>query len=311
MHFVDLIACLPYTISRLKPSCFPAEHNEDIVTIIKDLLNDHDMISAGYPSLCATNRELEARMQEKIEETHGLLPGQANKIVPLPLAASLIELGYHDCTFAEKLNMALLNWYLLYIDNESPKDVTAFVAFEEHFLRNLPQLDPLLDGLASCLHRMFDLYPTLFASTIINSVFDSIAGTCIEPSIQKLELPRTSTLFPWFLRQRNGAGLAYALMVFPKSRQVDYAVCFQALGDMEFWIAGINDILSYYKESIAGETTNYISNRATVQARAPLKVASDVRKDLLHSRKHIFATLARTAGQEAVKCWRTWEYGFM
>ncbi|KAH0578588.1 hypothetical protein H2248_003732 [Termitomyces sp. 'cryptogamus'] len=244
MYFIDIASFFLF-ISRLNPFQASPERNEDIRTIIQDLLNDHDMISTDYPSLCATNEDLEVCVQKKIEEAHDLPTGQANQILPLHLATSLVELAYHECTFAEKVIIALVNWYLIYIDNESPKDITPYIAFQKRFLQNLPQLDPFLDGLASCLHTMFDFYPVPFAASIINSIFDSIIGTCTEPSIEKVQLQGTSTLFPWFLRQRNGAGVAYALMLFPKSRQIDYVTCFQTLGDMDFWIAGINDLLFF------------------------------------------------------------------
>ncbi|KAH0578590.1 hypothetical protein H2248_003732 [Termitomyces sp. 'cryptogamus'] len=329
MYFIDIASFFLF-ISRLNPFQASPERNEDIRTIIQDLLNDHDMISTDYPSLCATNEDLEVCVQKKIEEAHDLPTGQANQILPLHLATSLVELAYHECTFAEKVIIALVNWYLIYIDNESPKDITPYIAFQKRFLQNLPQLDPFLDGLASCLHTMFDFYPVPFAASIINSIFDSIIGTCTEPSIEKVQLQGTSTLFPWFLRQRNGAGVAYALMLFPKSRQIDYVTCFQTLGDMDFWIAGINDLLffrkysfklflseicialsRYHKESIAGETANYISTRAIIEGKVPLQIASDIRKELLHSRNHIYSTLATVGSAEAVRIWRAWEHGFI
>ncbi|KAG6895747.1 hypothetical protein C0992_012865 [Termitomyces sp. T32_za158] len=80
---------------------------------------------------------------------------------------------------------------------------------------------------------------------------------------------------------------------------------------MDFWITAVNDILSYHKESVAGETTNYISNRANVEAKAPLEVTSDIRKEVLRSRTSIYATLSHAAGEKAVEIWRTWEYGYM
>ncbi|KAG6899725.1 hypothetical protein C0993_007532 [Termitomyces sp. T159_Od127] len=262
MQFSGLIPFF-HAFSRKKLFWAFAEQDETIASIIQSLLDDHEMAFTDYHSLCATDEELESRMEKKIAEAHGLSTEQANEIVPLHLTASLVE------------------------------------------------LDPLLDGLASCLLAMFDHYPVFFANSIINSILDSIVGTCTEPSI-KIQSQSTSTLFPLFLRQRNGAGLAYALMMFPNSLQpVSYAVCFQVLADMDFWIASVNDILSYHKESAAGETNNYISNRANVEGKAPLTVASDIRKEVQRSRHYIYMTLSATAGQEAVKIWRIWERGFM
>ncbi|KAG6868043.1 hypothetical protein C0993_008021, partial [Termitomyces sp. T159_Od127] len=68
---------------------------------------------------------------------------------------------------------------------------------------------------------------------------------------------------------------------------------------------------SYYKESIAGETANYISNRAVAEDKVPIQVMSDIRQELFHSRNHIYETLAMTAGEKATKIWRSWELGYM
>ncbi|KAG6899726.1 hypothetical protein C0993_007533, partial [Termitomyces sp. T159_Od127] len=255
----------------MKFSQDPAEQNEDIATIINQFLRDHNMICAVYPSLWTTNEELESLMQKRIEEPHGLSIGQANKIMPLHLGASMAE---------------------------------------ERFLRNLPQLDPILDGLASCLLAVFDLYPTLFATLIVGSIFDYMVATCSEPLINA-QSQSSSTLFPSFLRRQTGAGSAYALMIFSNSLQpVNYTACFHALADMNFWVAGTNDILSYYKESVAGETANYMSVRADAEAKKPLEVASDLEKELVHSRNYIYKTLSNAAEEKAVRLWRTWERGY-
>ncbi|KAG6886247.1 hypothetical protein C0992_004535 [Termitomyces sp. T32_za158] len=280
---------------------------EDIANILRCFLDDHEIFSDGRASPCATNFELEQFMRNEIE-IHGL-PAHLDKIVHL--AASLIELAYHDCTFNEKKQIALYNWCLIYIDDVSSKDITAYVAFQERFLRKQPQLDPVLDRLATVLYEMFDFYPTFFANSIINATFDFVSGTCIEPSVERLKLSSPSTRFPWFLRDRTGVAVAFALMLFPKSREVNYVACFQAMADMDFWISATNDLLSYYKESIAGETANYISNRAVAENKAPIRVVSDIQQELLHSRNHIYRTLKMTAGEKATNIWRTWELGYM
>ncbi|KAG6906806.1 hypothetical protein DXG01_012034 [Tephrocybe rancida] len=281
---------------------------ESIAAIIRGFLEDHEMLpTVSYPPVCATNEELEAFMREELKALGS--PTQLEKTIHL--AASLIELAYHDCTIVEKKHMALYNWYLIYVDDVSSKDITAYVAFQERFLRHQPQLDPVLDGLASLLHATFDLYPVFFANAIISATFEFIAGTCIEPEVEKLELSSASTRFPWFLRDRTGVAVAFALMLFPNSRKADYVACFQAMADMDFWISVTNDLLSYHKESIAGETANYISNRAATEARSPLQVCLDIRQELLRSRKHVYETLTSNAGKDAVKTWRSWERGYM
>ncbi|KAG6816092.1 hypothetical protein H0H87_008754 [Tephrocybe sp. NHM501043] len=68
-------------------------------------------------------------------------------------------------------------------------------------------------------------------------------------------------------------------------------------------------VYRYYKEAIAGETKNYISNRAFAEAKAPLQIASDIRVELVSSRKIIYEILA--SNEDPVQIWRAFERGYM
>ncbi|KAG6835610.1 hypothetical protein H0H93_016536 [Arthromyces matolae] len=116
----------------------------------------------------------------------------------------------------------------------------------ERFLKNLPQLDPFLESLATTLHAAFDFYPASSANILIQGAFDFITGCSIEHAIQKQPLKTVSPRFLWFLRYRTGFGMAVALMVFPKSHNLDvgYMDIFPALADMDFWLSACNDLIS-------------------------------------------------------------------
>lgn len=119
------------------------------------------------------------------------------------------------------------------------------MVFEQRFLRGLPQLDPILDALVCVLLDMCDQYDTHSANSIISATFEFINTTCLEPALKALKPIRGATLFPWFLRDRTGDSVAYALMIFPESRNLDFVARFQALPYMNIWISLTNDILSY------------------------------------------------------------------
>ncbi|KAG6836121.1 hypothetical protein H0H93_011153 [Arthromyces matolae] len=247
MPFADLITPVFRALSRLNLSwswpLLTHKADENISIILKDFLNDHEIFSREHPSICPVNKDLETFMRREVDHIHGLPAENLDRI--LHLSASLIELAYHECTLAEKKHIALYNWYLIYLDDVSSKgDITAYVAFEERFLQNLPQLDPVLDGLASVLRAMFDFYSVFYANSIISVTLDFISAICIEPTIEKLEISDMPPRFPWFLRDRTGVAVGYALLLFPKSREVDYVASFQAVADMNFWICASNDLLS-------------------------------------------------------------------
>jgi len=258
------------------------------------------------PKIGSTNERLEAALRSEMEK-RSLPPDQFGRTVHL--AASLIELAYPDCDFSEKMNLALFNWFMIYIDDMASKDPAPFSVFESRFLSGKPQLDPALDTLVEVLLRMWEKYDPLSANTQIASVFEFITSSCIEPDVETLSLIRGGQRIPWFMRERTGLGTGYALMAFPKTRKIHILDYIQGIPDMNFWIAVTNDLLSFHKEELAGEKTNYIHNRAYVENKAPLQVLDEISQELLSSRDAIRVALANSPN--ALKAWKDFERGYI
>ncbi|KAF9067449.1 terpenoid synthase [Rhodocollybia butyracea] len=78
--------------------------------------------------------------------------------------------------------------------------------------------------------------------------------------------PGASMYFPIYMRHRSGVGEAYAAAVFqattdqglPLSRYI------MALPDMSLYIVVMNDLLSFHKEELVGETINMIHIRTRI-----------------------------------------------
>ncbi|KNZ81002.1 Trichodiene synthase [Termitomyces sp. J132] len=305
------------------PDVTPVGHRiHDVARIVQEFLITHSYMD--HLKMNVINEELEYAMRVELE-MRKIISVQLDKT--LHLAASLIELAFRDCTFEEKLNMALYNWsvlavgYLLsrnklillsrcviYTDDVSTKDVVPFVAFQQRFLRGQPQLDPVLKMFADVMHRMCDQLPPLFANLWLSATFEFITATCAESEIGALRISPRAKRFPAFLRDRTGLGVPYALMIYPKSRPVDFVTCFQVLPEMNFWIAAINDILSFYKEELAGETANYIYNRARAQAMNPLDMFLTVRDELLEASENVTKALS-VSSPKALDAWKNFESG--
>ena len=126
----------------------------------------------------------------------------------------------------------------------APKDPNTFMVFQQRFLSGQPQLNPVLDALGETLTRLWDLYDPLCANSIIVSVFEFLTATCMEPKLERLPRIRSTQRFPWFIRERNGVGVAYALFMFAKSSRTDIMEFIQAIPDMNFWIDATNDLMS-------------------------------------------------------------------
>ncbi|QGJ00268.1 hypothetical protein CEK26_013336 [Fusarium fujikuroi] len=74
-------------------------------------------------------------------------------------------------------------------------------------------------------------------------------------------LTKADRSWAWFLREKDGVGEVYAWFTFPKALFPDISLFLEVVPDLCIWIGLTNDVLSFYKEELAGETHNYIHNR--------------------------------------------------
>ncbi|KAJ7775962.1 hypothetical protein DFH07DRAFT_732130 [Mycena maculata] len=79
------------------------------------------------------------------------------------------------------------------------------------------------------------------------------------PRVVKL----TSADSPQYLRSKSGAPEAYAAWIIKgrKEQDVPLSKYFRALPDLKFYVNFMNDVLSFHKEEIDGETHNFIHLR--------------------------------------------------
>jgi len=228
----------------------------------------------------------------------------------LHLCAAFSEMIYHGLSLELKKITAQFAWYLLYVDDVAPQNTAPYLAFQHRFLLKLPQLDPVLDALADVLHLIDYYYDVVFANTIISGTFDVITAICIEPVIESFTLTSNVARLPWFFRSRNGFGVGSALLAFPKSRNPDIGVILQILPTMDFWISATNDLLSFYKEELAGETSTYINNRAKVEGKNPMEIFGQLGFEIAEARRSIDAVVCGSTAN-MIEAWTEFEFGYI
>ncbi|KAF9458808.1 isoprenoid synthase domain-containing protein, partial [Collybia nuda] len=199
--------------------------------------------------------------------------------------------------------------FIIYIDDTSPGDVNPFVVFGPRFFSQTQQLDPVLDAFVDILQRICDQYEPATANYILASAFNYISSTCIEPEIEAHAVVPGVIRFPWFIRGQTGISLAFALMLFPKSKGVSAVQYIQVLDEMNFWISGVNDLMSFPKEQLAGERNNYVHVRARTEGKSPMEVLAELNQELHMSRKLICAALSLIPGASTV--WSAFENGYI
>ncbi|PYH37213.1 terpenoid synthase [Aspergillus neoniger CBS 115656] len=109
-----------------------------------------------------------------------------------------------------------------------------------------------IKGLYKTLHDIVSQYEWYAGDMIINSTMDFLSINIVEAErTGEFVVSPSTKLFPDFLRRKSGIGEAYAFFYFPKSdwKLGDY---FTLIPDIAGIIEQLNDVLSFYKESVLG-----------------------------------------------------------
>ncbi|KAF9542009.1 terpenoid synthase [Agrocybe pediades] len=230
------------------------------------------------------------------------------------LAATMAELPYPDHSEEVRYQIAKYTWLVLYVDdveyNQAPERL-------ESFQRSIIDVtaEPESEFLRTFRKHLAEFY-RLFEPSAANGIslcgMEFIQGSFLEqmPKIQSMKLTTASTSWPKFLRRKTGSSIAYAYMLFPKEVNVDITVYIQVIDDMTFFIDLLNDILSFYKEKLAGERPHYAYNRAAVTQRTIEDTLSDMVEDAIQADSRVTQVLESSGNTSAVDIWRKFVNGY-
>ncbi|RAL00779.1 terpenoid synthase [Aspergillus ibericus CBS 121593] len=110
-----------------------------------------------------------------------------------------------------------------------------------------------LDGFFSSLHDLCGRYEPFVGDMITKSSLDYLSVNVLEVEQNgKFKVDSNTRLFPAFLRQKSAIGEAYAFANFPKGA-FDIASYITMIPDLTLVVGHLNDVVSFYKESIVGD----------------------------------------------------------
>lgn len=209
-------------------------------------------------------------------------------------AAVLAETSYGHLPQPYLHYAALYSCFFFYADDFAEKHPDRIKDFPLRFLRGQGQDDPVLDKYAEHLRNAYDMFPQVAANMIVSGSLEFLTATYIETTTKDLKLSNHATPYPWFLRSRSGVGVVYGHMAFPKSDSYDFKSYIQLAPEFEKLVSlsklvrpmshplafvhlpSYSDVLSYYKEALAGETNSFLMNRAAVENKDPLVVLREI-----------------------------------
>ncbi|KAG1810973.1 isoprenoid synthase domain-containing protein [Suillus subaureus] len=163
---------------------------------------------------------------------------------------------------ATRMWICLFTILLICIDDMMDKgdDLVNMYSFYERFVNKQSQGDPVLNVLDALLRDVVCYYSSPVSNLIVTSTFDFISSILLDNETKDMQILTETPSYPDYLGMLSGMPAAYSLFIFPSTLPLQEYV--QCMPDLAIIINHTNDILSYYKEEIEGDTMNYVSRVA-------------------------------------------------
>ncbi|KAJ7681607.1 hypothetical protein B0H17DRAFT_1076016 [Mycena rosella] len=157
--------------------------------------------------------------------------------------------------------------------------------------------------------RLYDYYSSYIANGMIMSCCAFIDANWLEVRALSKSAPTKSDakLWPYYMRNINGAAAFYAYACFPKRDHPNIVDYVQAIPEITMNTNFINDVLSFYKEEMDGEEHTYCRTMSRVTGEPPIKVLQDVADEAVAVAKRAAAILKDVPA--ALKTLKEYEQG--
>ncbi|KAJ7266605.1 isoprenoid synthase domain-containing protein [Mycena rebaudengoi] len=200
-------------------------------------------------------------------------------------------------------------WFFFYIDDLSAQPYLK--DFQRRILLGLPQEHIPLAGLQKTLVRLYDYWDAVNANSMSCAIMEFVSATVLEERKEVTEMVIRPSASNWarYMRTKSGISPGFSYAAFPNSAYSDVSVYIQAIPDIEDFLNFTNDILSFYKEDLAGETITYVQIRAKTSQKHPKRVLVEMVEEMGDIHRRVQATLA--GYPDALKSWKTLEYGII
>ncbi|GJE97336.1 terpenoid synthase-like protein [Phanerochaete sordida] len=199
-------------------------------------------------------------------------------------AINIAKTAYAHTPLRTQVHIALWTALCIFID-DFELDVAAVEAFAARFHAGAPQLHPLLDVLAGLLRAMPDYFHAYGAAGVVTSTVQYITCTLFDKITEEagLEVHPAAGDYMLYKRVRNGVGEGYGFCIFDKENFPDVSTHIQVIPEAITYLIFVNDLFSFYKEELDGETKNFIHDRARITGKDVESALMDTMEDAVNA----------------------------
>ncbi|KAK8044072.1 terpenoid synthase [Apiospora rasikravindrae] len=242
-------------------------------------------------------------MHQKVAE-YGMTLDDPLSAKGFRLGFSEAALAYPDHSVAVQTYIAIFTWLVVQIDDITPSIKNEVEQFQQRFLRGEEQPSPILRALAAIFREAYDHWDPVLANLLVKSGLDFVTANLLDAGeeFRRMQVTEAGASFPYYFRHMSGITEAYAIFTYPSGQYPDLSQFLEAIPDIALFININNDVLSFYKEEVAGESTNYIHNRARCERKDPLTTVREVKQEVVDCVRRVNRILE---GREPY--WQAWK----
>ncbi|KZT00021.1 terpenoid synthase [Laetiporus sulphureus 93-53] len=282
-------------------------NKEDLINVSKSsigrLLQKFHVTPAKIPQ----DFELESKARTVTDEwTFGIRP-------QIRTGVNFATVAFAHITDIEtKVAVALYCALIAGMDDPARLSANAVISSEpfRKLCSGSARYDPGIPGaLFKLLVKTHELFPPFAANTIYISVLQFLNGAMLENEYDSggFDLTKSALRFVEYQRYLTGISDGFACFIWEGAKFPDERVYASAIPDAGIFMNYVNDVFSFYKEELAGETTTYIHNRALVSGKALPETLHDVIDDAFAAAERVRNVLSG----EAREVWDSFEKGFI
>ncbi|KAH7886510.1 isoprenoid synthase domain-containing protein [Phlebopus sp. FC_14] len=206
-----------------------------------------------------------------------------------------------------RILIALFTACAIYLDDTASRNIGSVYLFNERFLRGVKHGDKIMDAFAELLLDLASRYHRVAANIMITSTLNGVTALLLEYETQGMAVSSYAYNYPTFCRVMSGASEAYALLAFPADIPMDSYI--QALPDLAAFVDNTNDVLSFYKEELDGESVNRISLLAACRTCSKEKILGQIADKAVEAHENILPILEHNA--RASEAYKHFSRGFV
>ncbi|GJE97335.1 terpenoid synthase-like protein [Phanerochaete sordida] len=174
-----------------------------------------------------------------------------------------------------QVHIALYTVLALCVD-DLEVDSSALAEFVGRLQAGQPQLHPVLGHLAENVRAMPGFFHPYAASAILVGTLHHVNCTLFEAQADAAPLHPAALPYVLYKRARNSLGEVYSAFVWDRFSFPDISSHIQVTPETMVYLDYANDILSFYKEEMAGERHNFVHDRARVTGKDVSSVLDDI-----------------------------------